>query len=361
MKQLLFAILFVSICLHISAQQVGSVNTKDVSISKSGEKVEIRFKAEIGKKATTNDYKLVLTPILYNHKDSICLKPIVVYTRKSRIIKNREQISAGKKHIKSDEYETTNHSVVDYFCSTSFQEWMNEGNFRLNRVLSGCCNEHDFAALSLASNLQLLPPVSPPAITTPPKDEMALLTPAIQRWEFSKKDMIIDFSVSRTNINLNLFENKVILDEIVEVLRTFTPHSGVSLNKIEISGYASPEGPYAFNQQLGRTRSIALKQHLQQQIPNLPDSLFTLVNGGENWSGLRAMVEASDMKFKKEVLHIIDTVPIEIDFKKNTSRKKLLMDLKGGQPYKYMLANFFPKLRNACYLGVYYMNEKELQ
>lgn len=360
MKQIVFSILIMSIGLRVSAQQAGEVNMREISIQKSGENIEVRFKAEIGEKAALNDYKLVLTPILYHYKDSMCLKPIVVYTRKSRIIRNRELISAGSRAVVSDEYVTGNHSVVDYFYSTPFKKWMNEGDIRLNRTLSGCCNEHDFSSIQLASNLQLLPPV----IISSPKEEtkeIAQLPPATQHWTFSKQDMIIDFSVSRTNINLDLFENRVVLDEVVEVLYKLIADAKVSLSKIEITGYASPEGALALNQKLSHIRSIALKKYLQEQIPSLSDSLFNLVNGGENWQGLRSMVEASDMKYKKEVLNIIDNVPVEIDSIKNTSRKKQLMDLKGGRPYNYMSAHFFPKLRNACYLGVCYVNGKEIE
>lgn len=60
---------------------------------------------------------------------------------------------------------------------------------------------------------------------------------------------------------------------------------------------------------------------------------------GEDWEGLRHLVDVSDMPDRDKVLAIIDFVDL------NMGREKQLMDLKGGVPYKWMLANLFPQLR----------------
>ena len=69
--------------------------------------------------------------------------------------------------------------------------------------------------------------------------------------------------------------------------------------------------------------------------------------GGENWDGLKKCVESSQMACRKQVLDIIDNVPDVINYVTDSSRKKALMDLKGGDPYRYMLREYFPSLRKA--------------
>lgn len=59
--------------------------------------------------------------------------------------------------------------------------------------------------------------------------------------------------------------------------------------------------------------------------------------------GLRDMVNGSEMKYRERVLYIIDNVPDRIIG--NTSRKKQLMDLGGGNAWRYMEKEFFPSLR----------------
>ena len=55
------------------------------------------------------------------------------------------------------------------------------------------------------------------------------------------------------------------------------------------------------------------------------------------------------MLYLEQILNIVDNKP-EITYRNGVwvdSRKKHLMDLAGGKPYRYMLQNFFPQLRRA--------------
>ena len=71
---------------------------------------------------------------------------------------------------------------------------------------------------------------------------------------------------------------------------------------------------------------------------SLPD--FEVVAGGENWNELRVMVEKSNIKEKDRVLDILDHTPEGVD--PEIALKKL-----PGGTYRYMLTNFYPKLRSA--------------
>ena len=73
-----------------------------------------------------------------------------------------------------------------------------------------------------------------------------------------------------------------------------------------------------------------------------------LGSGVENWDGLRGWVAASGMEYRDEGLAILDDEDVE------GGRKAALMKLEGGKPYRYMLRELYPKLRNACYIAVYY-------
>ena len=78
-----------------------------------------------------------------------------------------------------------------------------------------------------------------------------------------------------------------------------------------------------------------------------PASIYHVEFGGENWGDLEKIVETLDVPWKEQVLNIIRNVPNEIDYKANTSRKKQLMDLKNGEPYRYLYKEFYPSLRKA--------------
>ena len=72
---------------------------------------------------------------------------------------------------------------------------------------------------------------------------------------------------------------------------------------------------------------------------------------------MRELVAASDMKDKRAVLNIIDNTPLW-DSSRQIGRQGELMRLNGGTTYRYMYNHFFPQLRNATYIKIYYGNIK---
>lgn len=131
--------------------------------------------------------------------------------------------------------------------------------------------------------------------------------------------------------------------------------STARLNSINIVAYASSEGSNTFNRKLAGKRACNIEAYLRENLPFLSGSLFNVQPKGIDWNGLTAMVEASDMRYRSEVLNILHNVP-ETTYRNGRlvdSRLKRLMDLRGGRPYNYMLTHFFPELRVAGAYAVY--------
>lgn len=144
-------------------------------------------------------------------------------------------------------------------------------------------------------------------------------------------------------------ENGIRLDEFMRRVSEMHGDSTIRLNTIDIVAYSSPEGSYALNKKLARERADNILAYLRGNMPFLPGSLFNVQPKGIDWDGLTAMVEASDMRYRSEVLHILRDVP-ETTYRNGKlvdSRLKRLMDLRGGRPYWYLHDNFFPELRAA--------------
>jgi len=89
----------------------------------------------------------------------------------------------------------------------------------------------------------------------------------------------------------------------------------------------------------------------------IKSSDIILYNGSEDWRGLRALVAASNLYDKAEILRIIDSVPIVSSDGKQKERLQQLKELNGGVSYRYMEGNFYPLLRNGAYIRVYYDNK----
>lgn len=144
-------------------------------------------------------------------------------------------------------------------------------------------------------------------------------------------------------------ENGIRLDDFMRRVSEMHADSTARLNSIDIVAYASPEGSFTLNRKLARKRAENISAYLRGNMPFLSGSLFNVQPKGIDWNGLAAMVEASDMRYRSEVLNILRNVP-ETTYRNGRlvdSRLKRLMDLRGGRPYNYMLTHFFPELRSA--------------
>lgn len=365
------AILFVLIVwiFPLSAQRAKAPAVDLVKVWKAGDSLMVTLQIPLDRKLNGRNYKQFFTPVLYKDTVQMRMPEITVRTRRARILDARQEMSYGVVADAGGEvYQSGRDTLIDYSYSTLYQEWMEGSDFRLDRRVTGCCSDTVLDPVGLAKDLQLLPDTVRKALVVPESmlaEQLprmveqyvaadAAVKPVPRKWEFTDEDMIIYFKVNVTEIDFTVSENQRVLGEVVKAIKGIRKTPGMELNRIEVTGYASPEGKIANNQQLAGERAAALKKYIRELVPDLKEDDFALQNGGENWEGLRKLAAQSGVPFKNKVLYIIDNVPAEIDYVNNTSRKKQLMDLAGGVPYNYLKEMFFEKLRNACYISVHY-------
>ena len=128
----------------------------------------------------------------------------------------------------------------------------------------------------------------------------------------------------------------------------------MSLYRVILRSGASPEGNIRLNQQLSDQRCTVLQSYIQERL-SLPDSAFVSLSLGESWEELSSLVRDSDMPFREEALSILRDTPIWVTRNGAVvdSRKRQLMNLRGGRVWRYMLEHFFPELRNSVSTVLY--------
>lgn len=319
------------------------VNITDVNVEKTSREIKVSFRITPAKRAVRSNYKMTLIPYLCNDTQTIKLLPIEVIGKQWVRKEKQKWLLTGFKENTPSVQIIPENRPSNYSVSIPYdRETMRTMSLRIEQRVEGCCNATLLANQLLVSRVQLYVeplPVVRKVARTP------VLKKVNRKWQFSKDILTIHFHLSTTKIDDSLFENKQVLDEIITVVNAIRTNPEQVLRKIEITGFASPEGSYSQNQNLAINRATALKNYIRQEIPLITDSSFVLNNGGENWEGTRRMVAASDMKYRDEVLAILDKTPIN---------KQELQNLRAGQPYHYIVREFFSTLRNACYIAVYY-------
>jgi Flp pilus assembly protein TadD len=80
---------------------------------------------------------------------------------------------------------------------------------------------------------------------------------------------------------------------------------------IELSAYASPDGPMELNEKLAAKRKESANKAFEKdfikkdKITKVKDDIFTYLTTAEDWDGFKKLMEASDIKDKELVLRVL--------------------------------------------------------
>jgi hypothetical protein len=122
-----------------------------------------------------------------------------------------------------------------------------------------------------------------------------------------------------------------------------------------IVGFSAPEGALDEKETFAMERAAATRDFITANS-RVDPAVISIYNGSVDWTTLRTLVSKSNMPEKYKVLAIIDNVPAWGNVR-NKGRLAQLMELNGGEEFRYMRDVFFPQLRQTgAYVKVYYEN-----
>ncbi|MBO8429575.1 MAG: DUF3575 domain-containing protein [Bacteroidetes bacterium] len=180
-----------------------------------------------------------------------------------------------------------------------------------------------------------------------------LVAPLLHAGETAVDSVRIYYRLGYRYVDTSLRDNGEVLKNLCAKIEKALQED--LLEKVVIYSYTSPDGTHKANLTLAARRMDSLESWLLRNTP-LPATMLETNSGGIAWGLLRDAVSKSEMQYKKEVLQILDNTPVWV-FDSNGkvigSRKKELMDLKGGVPYRYMYEHLFPDLRSSIAIMLY--------
>lgn len=152
------------------------------------------------------------------------------------------------------------------------------------------------------------------------------------------------FRVNKHNYDPSYMGNRTRMDKFINHLNNLSSDDYIEL---DFNVSSSPEGRYELNSSLSQLRAESIERYLRRHT-SLPESLVKVFRIAEAWDGLEQRVRECDMPWRDDVLKILQTYPqIETDEDGNITepRKAALKEYQGGEPWKYMIQNWFPTLR----------------
>ena len=161
------------------------------------------------------------------------------------------------------------------------------------------------------------------------------------------RNTFIYFDVNVTKMDRSFIENDKLMDSIMTIIGDAVSDSLIRITHIQIVGYASFDGRVSYNNRLAGSRAQTIKDYIKSLYPSLPDSVFSVCNGGESWAELRYHLSHVEFEGRDEVFRIMDTEPDP------DKREMLIKKLHGGATYRYMRDELKRILRNLGCITVF--------
>lgn len=369
-----------------------TIDATDIRLVRTDRNVTVSFTLGSGKKAVKAGYDLVVTPTIRAYSGERRLSPIVIRGKRSKAVALRQELAAGGDRAGQSVTYTTPGVSTYYTATIPYEDWMAGGRLALDGVSVGCCSSTEVVLGVVASNILNPGPqqIETTVVGTPvvvpqskstgelmaerypfvaPASEFELIGRILEQSpatlggarseipqsaiaEIREGSISIFFAQGLHDIDNNLGDNNQNLVAMVAAVRAIASASDSRIAAVVIAGFASPEGSAGFNDRLAWNRAVAVKKFLTDNTEVDP-RVVNIYNGGVDWTGLRQLIDESDMYQKQRMIGIIDNTPVW-DANRGAGRLGELMRLDGGEPYRRISGEFFPQLRQAAFIKVYY-------
>lgn len=347
--------LFCPVSGSMAQVRQGSVTVQVNELAQRGDSLYVDMAVTTEGRNVPSQMSADFTPVLVSGERSLALPAVSLMGRNS--YRNHRRALALMSAKERGAYEKSapyyvvpdykGDSRMDYRLALPYEAWMSSAQLTLQRIDCGCGKSSVTDVRLLAGKVSLEEVIVIERYRIEP--HLAYIRPEAEavKSRAEQGESFLDFAVGKTSVNPEFGRNAAELEKIRRMIDLVQDDKDLTIKRIVIVGYASPEGSLAMNERLSEGRAKALRDYLQSRYPAIPGSLYSIRFGGENWDDLVKAVQTSDMPDKQAVLDIIDRYSII------GGREAKLMALKGGTPWRYMLREMFPSLRKVTVIVDY--------
>lgn len=354
---ILFFLFFLSIKALAFGIGVGQVTGRIV-----GDSLYIEMSLDMSDVDVTPAIGFTFTPVLRSRGKVLPLPSVLVTGKRRYRFDRREHIlSPGKEYIPPFCVIFGNNSdrgnQINYRAVIPYSPWMNHASLALMQEVKDCCDLELLTIDTLVPDLGITGGVMLSDIPHYPVQEVKVVSPAMtpcipctsmvtylvpdietEKRRSENATLYIDYPLNRYEVQRSYKHNTFELQKLDSLLKPITGGNLATMESIRICGYASPEGPYNHNEELASNRARYFMRYMIDTY-HLTESLFNVTWVAEDWIGLIGLLKERKPAYYEESLSIIERFGVF------NGREKQLMDLRGGEPYRWMLAHLFPLLR----------------
>ena len=330
-------IILFAILSAFSAMAQNNVSISDFKFLHDGDLARLEFQIDLSKSNVHKRSFVLLVPVIEQGNMSKEL-PAVMINGKVRHKAYLRMVSMrrGPVGIGTIINAAGSPKIHYYSKEINYEPWMEEANISIREDLCNCgnplvsINNHRLREITPLSSLSFITSFREP------------LREGDLKTRSETGTAYLDFELNSSRLVLNFRNNTAELAKIGDMIRKAKNNPAITITKITMDGWASPDGITANNITLSNQRVLALKNYLRTTY-NLDEKLLETRSHGEDWETLVKLLTQSNLSYKNEMLRIIRTVGL------HDGRKTQMMNFQSGVPYKDMLENLYPKLRRADY------------
>ncbi|MDE6375022.1 MAG: hypothetical protein K2L09_04680 [Alistipes sp.] len=153
-------------------------------------------------------------------------------------------------------------------------------------------------------------------------------------------DYSVRYLINLATLNAALGGNTRELDELNSFVSGMMGDSLVKVNSVVITGYASPDGPENFNEQLARNRARDFRNYVDKKYGFSKKFNVRTESVAEDWAMCRRLVAESSMPDKQAVLRVIDGT------QSSEAKEHALKQM--PEAWNYMVEHILPPVRRVA-------------
>ncbi|MBO7190161.1 MAG: DUF3575 domain-containing protein [Alistipes sp.] len=169
------------------------------------------------------------------------------------------------------------------------------------------------------------------------------------RRERNHYSVYVDFRVNSTTLDPNYRDNRTVISRIDSLFKRLKEDTTITIEAIEFSGSASPEGNLELNRRLSRARMLEVEKYVRKHLA-FDDEIVTYNDRIVDWEHLVELVEEdTTLYMRDEVLRIATgTYPDVKNYKGQSVDGRIpeIKKLDDGKVWNTLLRRYFVKMRN---------------
>lgn len=168
----------------------------------------------------------------------------------------------------------------------------------------------------------------------------ALSPDTYQRITKMKQEANIKFLIQQATLRKSELKNNSVKEFVKMLNQINDDREGLSLDNVEVSAYASPDGGFSINDKLANQRQKVSEQYVNRELKKLKvnapvDAKYT----AQDWEGFQELVKASNIQDKDVILRVLAM------YKDPQEREQQIRNISSA--FRELADGILPQLRRA--------------